>query len=112
MSPVAHTKLKTAPRRAPSGRPPKVPLEPRRDISTIDVLDRVLDKGIVIDYWARVSVLGIDLLTTVEARVVVASFDTYLHHAHHAEAIRGVASLAGALSARALEPSQARPRSH
>ena len=41
--------------------------------SVIDVLDRVLDKGIVIDAWMRVSVMGIDLIT-VEARVVV------LHH--------------------------------
>jgi hypothetical protein len=40
--------------------------------SVIDVLDRVLDKGIVIDAWVRVSVVGIDLLT-IEARVVVAS---------------------------------------
>jgi hypothetical protein len=45
--------------------------------SLIDVLDRVLDKGIVIDAWVRVSLVGIDLLT-VEARVVVASIDTYL----------------------------------
>ena len=42
----------------------------------IDVLDRVLDKGIVIDAWVRLSLVGIDLLT-VEARVVVASIDTY-----------------------------------
>lgn len=45
--------------------------------SLIDVLDRVLDKGIVIDAWVRVSLVGIDLLT-VEARVVVASIDTYI----------------------------------
>ena len=45
--------------------------------SLIDVLDRVLDKGIVIDAWVRVSLVGIDLIT-VEARVVVASIDTYL----------------------------------
>ena len=45
--------------------------------SLIDVLDRVLDKGIVIDAWVRVSLVGIDLVT-VEARVVVASIDTYL----------------------------------
>ena len=43
--------------------------------SLIDVLDRVLDKGIVIDAWVRVSLVGIDLIT-VEARVVVASIDT------------------------------------
>jgi hypothetical protein len=48
--------------------------------SLIDVLDRVLDKGIVIDAWVRVSLVGIDLLA-VEARVVVASIDTYLKYA-------------------------------
>jgi len=47
--------------------------------SLIDVLDRVLDKGIVIDAWVRVSLVGIDLVT-VEARVVVASIDTYLKY--------------------------------
>ena len=47
--------------------------------SLIDVLDRVLDKGIVIDAWVLVSVVGIDLIT-VEARVVVASIDTYLKY--------------------------------
>ena len=47
--------------------------------SLIDVLDRVLDKGIVIDAWVRVSLVGIDLLT-VEARVVVASIDTSLRY--------------------------------
>jgi len=45
--------------------------------SLIDVLDRVLDKGIVIDAWVRVSLVGIDLVT-IEARVVVASIATYL----------------------------------
>lgn len=48
--------------------------------SLVDVLDRVLDKGIVIDAWVRVSLVGIDLIT-VEARVVVASIDTYLKYA-------------------------------
>jgi len=47
--------------------------------SLTDVLDRVLDKGIVIDAWVRVSLVGIDLIT-VEARVVVASIDTYLKY--------------------------------
>src|SRR5215207_8009208 len=54
--------------------------------SLIDVLDRVLDKGIVIDAWVRVSLVGIDLIT-VEARVVVASIDTYLKYS---EAVGGV----------------------
>jgi hypothetical protein len=48
--------------------------------SLIDVLDRILDKGIIIDAWIRVSLVGIDLVT-VEARVVVASIDTYLRYA-------------------------------
>src|SRR5258706_13858981 len=47
--------------------------------SLIDVLDRVLDKGIVIDGWVRVSLVGIDLIT-VEARIVVASIDRYLKY--------------------------------
>jgi hypothetical protein len=46
--------------------------------SVIDVLDHVLDKGIVIDAWVLVSLVGIDLIT-VEARIVVASIDTYLN---------------------------------
>ena len=48
--------------------------------SLIDVLDRILDKGIVIDAWVRVSLVGIDLIT-VEARVTVASIETYLRYA-------------------------------
>jgi gas vesicle structural protein len=47
--------------------------------SLIDVLDRVLDKGIVIDAYVRVSLVGIDLVT-VEARIVVASVETYLKY--------------------------------
>jgi gas vesicle structural protein len=58
-----------------------MPLERSHDVSLIDVIDRVLDKGIVIDYWARVSVLGIDLLTRMDARIIVASVDTYLQFA-------------------------------
>jgi hypothetical protein len=48
--------------------------------SLIDVLDRVLDKGIVIDAWGRVSVAGIDLIG-IDAWVVVASIHTYLQYA-------------------------------
>lgn len=55
--------------------------------SLIDVLDRVLDKGIVVDAYVRVSLVGIDLIT-VEARVVVASIDTYLKY-YDAVAIGG-----------------------
>ena len=45
-----------------------------------DVLDLILDKGLVIDLYVRVSVVGIELLT-VDARIVVASVDTYLRFA-------------------------------
>jgi hypothetical protein len=47
------------------------------DSTTAEVLDRVLDKGIVIEAWVRVALMGIDLIT-VQAHVVVASIDTYL----------------------------------
>jgi hypothetical protein len=59
--------------------------------SLIDVLDRVLDKGIVIDAWVRVSLVGIDLIT-VEARVVVASIETYLKYS---EAVGQTPTLSG-----------------
>ncbi len=48
--------------------------------SIIDVVDRILDKGLVIDAWVRISLMGIELLT-VETRVVVASVETYLKYA-------------------------------
>jgi len=49
--------------------------------SLIDVLDRVLDKGIVIDTGIRVSLVGIDLVT-VEVRIVVASIEGQLARAY------------------------------
>jgi gas vesicle structural protein len=45
-----------------------------------DVLDLILDKGLVIDLYLRASLLGIELLT-VDARIVVAGVDTYLRFA-------------------------------
>src|SRR4051812_28367174 len=59
--------------------------------SLAELLNVILDKGIVIDAWARVSVVGIEILT-IEARVVVASVETYLRYA---EAI-GLTALAAA----------------
>jgi gas vesicle structural protein len=53
---------------------------PSADGGLIDVLDRVLDKGIVIDAWAKVSVIGIDLIGW-EMNCVVASIETYLLYA-------------------------------
>ena len=70
--------------------------------SLIDVLDRVLDKGIVIDAWVRVSFVGIDLIT-VEARVVVASIDTYLKYS---EAVGQVAPVSKPTPA--IEPPRSR----
>lgn len=67
--------------------------------SLIDVLDRVLDKGIVIDAWVRVSLVGIDLIT-VEARVVVASIDTYLKYS---EAVAAAPSTRPALESKPYE---------
>jgi hypothetical protein len=45
-----------------------------------DVIDLILDKGLVIDVYVRVSIVGIELLT-IDARIVVASVDTYLRFA-------------------------------
>jgi hypothetical protein len=59
--------------------------------SLAELLNVILDKGIVIDAWVRLSVIGIEILT-LEARIVVASVETYLRYA---EAI-GLTQLASA----------------
>jgi hypothetical protein len=48
--------------------------------SLADVIDTILDKGLVIDIYIRVSLVGIELLT-IDARIVIASVDTYLRFA-------------------------------
>jgi gas vesicle structural protein len=48
--------------------------------SLADVLDTILDKGLVIDLYVRVSLVGIEILT-MDARIVIASVDTYLRFA-------------------------------
>lgn len=48
--------------------------------SLAEVIDRILDKGIVIDAYASVSLVGIEVVT-VDARVVIASVDTWLRYA-------------------------------
>ncbi len=58
--------------------------------SLAEVLDRILDKGIVVDLWARVSLVGIEILT-VEARVVLAGVDTFLHYAEEVTKIEQAA---------------------
>jgi len=60
--------------------------------SLVEVVDRILDKGVVIDAWVRISLVGIELLS-IEARVVLASVETYLKYA---EAIGLTASAAAA----------------
>ena len=46
----------------------------------VEILERIFDKGIVVDAWARISLAGIDL-ATIEARIVMASLETHLEHA-------------------------------
>ena len=48
--------------------------------SLVEVIDRILDKGVVIDAWVRISLVGIELLA-IEARAVVAGVDTWLKYA-------------------------------
>jgi len=48
--------------------------------SLVEVVDRILDKGIVIDAWVRISLVGIELLA-IEARIVIASVETFLKYA-------------------------------
>ena len=61
--------------------------------SLAEVVDRILDKGVVIDAWVRVSLVGIELLA-IEARVVVASVDTYLKYAEAVGLTTGAAASA------------------
>lgn len=48
--------------------------------SLVEVVDRILDKGVVVDAWVRVSLVGIELVA-LEARAVVASVETFLKYA-------------------------------
>jgi hypothetical protein len=61
--------------------------------SLAEVVDRILDKGIVIDAYVRVSLVGIELLA-IEARVVVAGVDTYLKYAEAVGLTAGAAATA------------------
>lgn len=55
-------------------------LERPSSASLADVIDSILDKGLVIDAFIRVTVVGIELVT-IDARIVIASVDTYLRFA-------------------------------
>lgn len=46
----------------------------------VEVIDRILDKGLVIDFWLTVALIGIEIVS-IEGRVVVASVETYLKYA-------------------------------
>jgi gas vesicle structural protein len=59
---------------------PRGYVERPRPSGLADVLDVILDKGLVIDLYLRVSLVGIEILT-VDARIVIASVDTYLRFA-------------------------------
>jgi hypothetical protein len=65
---------------AVAGRPGGGYMERPRPSGLADVIDIVLDKGLVVDAYVRVSLVGIELLT-VDARIVIASVDTYLRFA-------------------------------
>ena len=74
-----------------------------------DVVEMILDKGVVIDAYARVSVVGIELLT-IDARVVIASVDTYLRFAEATNRLeleskqgRGLSDLASDLAGPVVE---------
>jgi hypothetical protein len=56
-------------------------LRATREPQMLDLLDRILDKGIVVDVWAQVILAGIDLGLRFEVRMVVASIETYLKYA-------------------------------
>src|SRR5436309_13328762 len=59
---------------------PRGYVERPRPSGLADVIDVILDKGLVIDAYVRVSLIGIEILT-IDARIVVASVDTYLRFA-------------------------------
>ena len=73
-----------------------------------DVIEIILDKGIVIDAYARVSLVGIELLT-IDARVVIASVDTYLRFAEATNRLelepkqRGLPELVGEVGGKIVE---------
>jgi len=67
--------MATTPRATPRGY-----IERPRPSGLADVIDIILDKGLVIDAYVRVSLIGIEILT-IDARIVIASVDTYLRFA-------------------------------
>ena len=62
------------------GTTPRGYIERPRPSGLADVIDVILDKGLVIDAYVRVALIGIEILT-IDARIVIASVDTYLRFA-------------------------------
>ena len=91
------------PRKADTARRQNVVRAPS---DVLEVLDRVLDRGIVIDAWLRVSVVGLTLVD-IDARVVVASFKTYVLEGD-AVAGTGAVSRPGSIETPAKRPAIAR----
>ena len=59
----------------------------RPDTSSLaEVLDRILDRGVIVDLWIRVSLVGVEMIT-VELRIVTGSVDTFLHYAREVSRI-------------------------
>lgn len=74
-----------------------------------DVIDTILDKGLVIDAFVRVSLVGIELVT-IDARIVVASVDTYLRFAEAVNRLgisqtepKGLPDIVGDVGGKAVE---------
>src|SRR5213082_1444256 len=75
------TSAELAPMQAQVQTPMQAPTrKPSESASVAELVNAILDKGIVIDAWASVPVLGLELLS-IEARVVVVSVATYLRYA-------------------------------
>lgn len=81
MGKIAHTKKKGG----------EFMLKKSTDASSLaEVIDRILDKGIVIDLWVRVNLVGIELLA-IEARIIIASVCTWLTYADAVGLVSGYA---------------------
>ena len=72
-------------------------MERPRPSGLADVIDIILDKGLVIDAYVRVSLIGIEILT-IDARIVIASVDTYLRFAEAVNRLDLMATETQALS--------------
>jgi len=63
-------------------------------VNVFDLLDRILDKGLVIDIWLKVSLVGIELLT-LECRVVISGVESYMKYATQMQRLGLVAKPGG-----------------